>query len=150
MILTASVFVAEIIATPIGGYLSDIAHPWIPYLTTPIMLGVGSLLIWVLPETLPSRGASSEGNDEEHDKSPLKRLQSLRIRPLLRRLAQGIRSAPRTAWRNLTLACLIAVYFVSFLSRQSANFIVLYASKKFSWSLAQVCCPSSIPLTPLS
>jgi hypothetical protein len=151
MILTAGVFVAETIATPIGGFLSDVAHPWIPYLTTPIMLGMGGLLIWALPETLPPRDARSEVNDEDHDTSLLKHLQSLRIRPLLSRLTQHIRTAPRTLWRNLTLACLIAVYFASFLSRQSTNFIVLYASKKFSWSLARVRRPSSIPsLTKLA
>lgn len=144
MILVGSVLLSEIVGVPIGAAASEYYGPWISFVAGPIILGSGIGLIAFLPETIGvhrSQGVDTSDGGSLH--ALAKRIQSVHLSTLPRKFYQMLASLPLQLWRNLTLVALVVVYYVSILGRQTAGFLVLYASERFLWSKARV---SPLPL----
>ena len=139
LMIAAGILIAEVFAAPLSAALIELTNPWVPYIMSPLVASLGSILIWVLPETL-NCGERPKGNntDGAEKRSYLGRLRCLEPSVLVHKIRRTSCSLARALKQNLALVCLVLVYFVAVLGRQTTQFIVLYASKKFHWSLARV------------
>lgn len=116
----------------------DITFPFVLGL---IVIVIGFLPALILPETLPvakakrsvqqdTASASSGDSAELSDKHEV-------LREITRRLSE-FKDSTLFIWRDTNICLMIVIMFVSIMSRQSTYMLLLYAPKKFNWSIAKV------------
>lgn len=115
--------------------------PWFPYVIGFIVIAAGCFPALFIPETVTNAtfkskarqpGASSEAREgtEPPDKQPM-------LQEIVRQ-AREFSESTRFIWRDSNVCLLIFVAGVGFMSRQSTNLLMQYASKKFNWTIGQV------------
>ncbi|KAJ5100024.1 hypothetical protein N7532_007025 [Penicillium argentinense] len=135
--LQSCAILAEILATPISAYLMTF-DPWFPYLLGFIVILIGTLPTFFLPETLADAkskmashsGSSGEGGEgTETSKQPL-------LQAILHQISE-FKHSIRFIWRDGNVCLLILITGFGVMSRQSTNILMQYASKKFNWSIGK-------------
>ena len=102
---------------------------------------LGAALAFLVPETLPLvRSNSSEspddsaqtGEDSENNagKAVLDRIA---------KVARGGMETTKNICRSRNVLLLLFVFFVSTLSKQAMQLLIIYVSKRYQWSIARVC-----------
>lgn len=129
--------------------------PWIPYALGFVIVALGSTPSLLLPETLedakakqtrnqPSAGNLPtdvrDNNDDDDDDDDAKSKMSS-VKRVVRHL-QEFRESTKFMWRDSNVLLMIFVAFVTNMSRPSASLLIQYTSKKFNWSIAEVCTAS--------
>ncbi|KAJ5648884.1 uncharacterized protein N7484_002607 [Penicillium longicatenatum] len=135
--LTSCVLVAEVLATPFSAYLMTI-NLWIPYILGYVIMLVGYMNVFFLPETLEyakrkrvNRRTADNSTEATTQLGKQSTLQALRHQ--LRDFTQSI----KFMWADSSILWMIFLAFASMISRQSTVILLQYASKKFGWSIAQ-------------
>lgn len=139
--LSSAVILSEVLATPISAYLMA-RNPWPPFM---LGLGVsilGSLSAFLIPETLTdarSKAVSATDPDEDATQTETtiagKNSRRQYIKDKLRDLHKSTRFI--TDNPGVTI-CLFALFITSF-SKQSTSLLLQYTSKRFHWSIGNVC-----------
>lgn len=134
--------IAEVLATPVSAYLMTF-DPWFPYVLGIILLVLGTTPALFLPETLEDakakRSIITHGSDSG-DSSETEPVNKTATQEVLRQMRE-FKESTKFIWRDSNVYLMVLVLFVSFMSRQSTNIIMQYASKKFDWSIARVRSP---------
>lgn len=136
------VLVAEVLATPISAYLMTI-DPWIPYILGYMVILVGYMSVFFIPETLEYAKAKrlNRGRSDNSTETTT-RLGKQSTLQVLRHQMHDFTESIQFMWANSNVIWMVLVVFVSVFSRQSTAILLQYASKKFGWSIAQVSSPS--------
>ena len=140
--LTATTFVAEIVATPLGASMVK-SNPWTPYMLGIVIMIVGSMFVVVMPETLNQidvRGGTQDENTEESDeRSTLFMAKNETITQIVVAQAQEFISSSKFLWTSPRVLISIIAVFAGSLDRSSGSLLVQYVSAKFHWTIAEVC-----------
>ncbi|KAJ5205015.1 uncharacterized protein N7498_005894 [Penicillium cinerascens] len=136
-LLQSAVLLAEVLATPLSAYLMTF-DPAFPYVLGLIILMIGSLPVFFLPETLEDAKAKkpSQQNVSTDATGPTDPLDKAVLPELVRQIRE-FKESTRFIWRNRNVCLMIVTMFVSNISRQSSNMLLQYSSKKFNWSIAR-------------
>lgn len=124
--------------------------PWIPYVLGYVIVVLGCTPSLLLPETLEDAKAkrtrnqppvsdipTEEHNDNDDDDDDAKSKMSS-VKLVFRHL-QEFKESTRFMWRDSNVLLMIFVAFVTNMSRPSASLLIQYTSKKFNWSIGEVC-----------
>jgi hypothetical protein len=139
--LSACVTLAEVLATPVSAYLMTSFNIWFPYI-----LGLGILVVGVtpgyfLPETLEDAKAKKRdqviATEDDDDDQTQPRMNKTMRDEFISKLRE-FKKSTQFIWKDLNVCLTILMFFVTFVSKQSSNILMQYASKKFHWSIAQV------------
>lgn len=98
--------------------------------------------MYFLPETLEDAKAkkrsqviaTEDDDDDDQTQPPVNKTMRDEIISKLREF----KKSTQFIWKDLNVCLAILIFFVSFVSKQSSNILMQYASKKFHWSIAQV------------
>lgn len=129
---------SEFIGAPIGAALTSI-DPWAGFLVSFAVLLVGFLGVFLVPETLVKRSDTSESDDEYEDSQSGD--EGLKRRSFQDRLVAWrtqIYNYTHFIWKDGNIPLLMVMFFVGALGRQSTVFLIIYASKKFHWTIGKV------------
>ncbi|KAJ5948335.1 hypothetical protein N7466_001350 [Penicillium verhagenii] len=136
--LSSFVVLSEVLAGPASAYLMRI-DLWTPYILGFAIATAGLTLIVFLPETLEDAKAkrviqgTASGISAEFTLQPGKQFTVQALRHGVHEFKESI----HFMWTDSNISWIIAVGFVSMMSRESTNILLQYTSKKFNWSIAQ-------------
>lgn len=117
-------------------------NPWYPYASGLLIVVIGSVPAFFIPETLEDAKAKMKPTQNEARNEPFEGIEPPSKRPVLREiLRQGreFKKSTRFIWKDVNVCLIILIAGVGFMSRQSTNLLMQYASKKFEWSIGKVC-----------
>jgi hypothetical protein len=133
--------VAELIVPPVASMLMH-KNTWIPLLLAVAFQGLSVILSLSLPETLPVIDPQ-ESSEDTND-----------ISPVATSFGQETLSKSDGRWgswftrnkhlfdfviKDKVLSALVVTFLISKVGRQSTNILFQYVSKRYAWTLAQVC-----------
>ena len=112
---------------------------WLPMFLANAFLVVGTLCVLILPETLRRKNEAEvgvDGNETQlvEEEYPRKHWAA---ESLLHKVPKSVRRMFELISRP-SVGLLCATFLVTQLGRSSIEFLLQYASEKFSWSLARV------------
>lgn len=138
-------FVAEIVATPLGAMMVK-SNPWTPYMLGAVIMLVGSLFVFVLPETLDRTDAqdsiheeNSEVYDESDESSQQLPAKNETVAQVVIDKAREFISSSKFLWASPRVLISIVAVFAGSLDRSTAYLLLQYVSAKFHWTIAEVC-----------
>ncbi|KAL1967454.1 hypothetical protein VTN77DRAFT_3239 [Rasamsonia byssochlamydoides] len=137
--LSATVIVAEIVATPISAMMMS-TDPWLPYLAGLSIILIFSPFLFLVPETIEEAREKTQKTlaAEAHDL--LEELEPPSKGSLFATVCSGVQAFLQSThfmWRNVNVVLTLLVLFVANLSKQSTNLLLQYASAKYQWSIAR-------------
>lgn len=118
-------------------------NPWYPYLLGLIIIVVGTLPAIFIPETLADARAKIKLRSPQ-DEASMASMEGMRPpskQPMLQEIihqAREFKKSTRFIWMDSNICLLVIIAGVGFMSRQSTNLLMQYASKKFNWSIGKV------------
>ncbi|RJE18438.1 MFS transporter [Aspergillus sclerotialis] len=127
--LSSVVLLADIVATPLSAVFMTVQSPWIPYLLGLIMLAIGCMFGFLLPETLDKFEDPAATTAEE---DPIKKTA---VQEVYSRIRDFLHST-RFIWQNWNVTLGLLMFLTTTLSRQSTNLLLQYSSTKFHWTIA--------------
>lgn len=136
--LSAASLFAEILASPLSGYLMTYS-PWIPYLMSLAISIIGMLLTLAIPETLPPP-AEPIGPPEMPSTRPTSKTMVEDLKQRIVAMRSTKQSWSKSSLSNRVVLVLMMTFFVTRLGKQSVFLLLQYVSKRFGWSFARVSC----------
>ncbi|OWP06646.1 hypothetical protein B2J93_5125 [Marssonina coronariae] len=129
-VIALATFAANLIGPVLASRLVQTVSPWVPLCTTLVLLPIGTALIFIIPETLPTKSEAEE--DLPQEQSIISSVTS----HLQHTLAQLFESF--TMLKSTSLA-IILFTFLQFMPSVLGitQFFLQYFSKRFGWPLAQ-------------
>lgn len=139
--LTSMSFVAEIVAIPLGAEMLK-SNPWTPYMLGLIIMIIGSMSVFVMPETLnqvSSEEGIQENSEDSDDISQLSPIKNETIAQIVAAKAQEFISSSKFLWTSPRVLISIIAVFAGSLDQSSVYLLIQYVSAKFHWTIAEVC-----------
>ncbi|RAK73277.1 putative MFS multidrug transporter [Aspergillus fijiensis CBS 313.89] len=134
--LTSTVIVSEVLATPVSAYLMA-SDPWLPFMLGLGVSTLGSLAAFLMPETLndaKSKIDLTTVTSEDETQSSLNGKTS--VKQYIKGRFQDLQDSARLIIGSPAIAICLFALFVTSISKQSTSLLLLYTSKRFSWSIA--------------
>ena len=140
--LSSMLYVAQIVGVPLGATMLK-SNPWTPFMLGMVIMIVGSMFVFIVPETLKQVSAtddiqepSLEDSDESSQLSPVKKET---IAQIVLAKAQEFISSSEFLWTSPRVLISIFAVFAGSLDLRSAYLLVQYVSAKFHWTIGEVC-----------
>lgn len=136
--LTSTVIVSEVLATPVSAYLMA-SDPWLPFMLGLGVSTLGSLAAFLMPETLndaKSKIDLTTVTSEDETQSSLNGKTS--VKQYIKGRFQDLQDSARLIIGSPAIAICLFALFVTSISKQSTSLLLLYTSKRFNWSIADV------------
>lgn len=135
-VLSAIILLGELLATPISAFAMAWT-PWFPFLAALAFELTGLVVALAVSETMPERCPQEEHVDaqcvDDAQSPETRRNWTRRTMKKLSDLSQR-----RQEFRTLgSVLAVIGAFVLASIGRDSLQFVIQYASKKFSWSIAQ-------------
>jgi hypothetical protein len=132
--LSASMLVAELIAPILAAKL--MAHGnWVPLLLALAIQQVAICIVFLFPETLHLRDLPEPRDEQEVERIELAARGKQLGHGLKAQLA-NIKDAYVFVKQDLTLALVVFTFLANRLGRQALSLLIRYASKRYSWTIA--------------
>ena len=138
--MQSCVILAEILATPFSAY-SMTFDLWYPYILGLIIIVLGSAPSIFIPETLDDAKAKMKSLHFDIESESYQSMEPPGKQSLSKEILQQAKEFKESTgfiWRDGNICLLILVAGVSFMSRESTNLMLQFASKKFNWSIGEV------------
>ncbi|KID74511.1 MFS efflux pump atnC [Metarhizium brunneum] len=136
--LSAIILLGELLATP-SSALAMSWTPWFPFLAGVAFEFIGLAAAFALPETMPARSRREAPLEERRawpDDQQGTRKHVFSIRSLLQKWSL-FRGHGISAKVMMNILLVTASFLMASIGREALQFVVQYASKKFSWTIAQ-------------
>jgi hypothetical protein len=114
---------------------------WYPYILGLVVIVLGTLPAFFIPETLADAKAKLKIHQDEAPVELIEGMEPPSKQPMLQEIiyqAREFKKSTRFIWRDSNVFLLVLIAGVGFMSRQSTSLLMQYASKKFNWSIGQV------------
>jgi hypothetical protein len=131
--------IAECFVPPVTSALMS-KNMWIPLLAAVVFQGLSTMMILIIPETLPMPISEQAGdvsnnspivtNASETDEEPIFD-EKWKVWMWKTKESFGF------ATRDATVAALVFTFLISKVGRQSVNILLQYVSKRYGWSLSK-------------
>jgi hypothetical protein len=118
---------------------------WIPLLGAVLFQGIGTIMITIVPETLPvaiDDEDADHGDDLSDSGSALtdnsKAVEIPAFTKKVKLWAKSTRDSFSFVTRHTAVWALVFTFLLNKVGRQSTNFLFQYVSARYEWTLAQV------------
>lgn len=138
--LTSMAYVAEIVGIPLGAAMSK-PNPWTPFMLGILIMTIGSLFVFVMPETLNQVNATDGIQENLEDSDNISQLSPAKngtVAQIVAAKAQEFISSSRFLWSSPRILISIIAVFAGSLDQSSVYLLIQYASTKFHWTIAEV------------
>ena len=138
--MAAAMLLSQILAAPLSAWLMS-KDVWTPSLLGLAIEVCGIIPIFALPETGPNASVRPEGDIESETQGPVNEYPTMRWMGIVHLVQSQLIEVVGFVWGNANTLAIFFAFLTSSIGSQALQFVLQYASKRFMWSVAELCLP---------